>query len=133
MDIRSGTTRLLLLVFTLLALQGAAWLVSSLAADSPDRAHPVLHLVTGTMGFAVLAGSRPVVGFGLVLGAAYTLLGVAGALGLVQMPWLLLNPIDHVFHVALGATVAGLAGAESPRMRRFTWCVTDWVGRLRSS
>ena len=100
---------ILLMAFGLLALQGASFLVVRAATTREDWAHPLLHLASGALGLALAASPRALARYGLGFGAAYALLGVAGALGMARLAWLPLAAADHLFHVTLGMVVAAAA------------------------
>jgi len=89
-------------------IQGAVFFLRAVAAGE-DHAHPLLHLVSGGLGLTLAGLPAVLVRYGLGFGVAYALLGVAGALGLVRLPWLPLGPADHTFHLLLGVAVAAAA------------------------
>ena len=96
---------LLLAAFSLMVGQGAASFVLRVVGDDPDVAHPLLHLVSGSVGLVLSIRPPLLFQYGIGFGISYLLLGVAGAAGLVDVPRLPLGPVDHFFHISLGATI----------------------------
>lgn len=104
---RFSTFRSLLLVaMGFLTLQGAASLLFRLlAADGTDVVHPGVHFVTGLVGLGLYRRPLLLCKYGVAFGLSYLLLGVLGAIGLIDLPWFPLGVVDHVFHVVFGVTV----------------------------
>ena len=104
----------LLAVMSLLTLQGGISLAARLVSGDPDLAHPLLHLVSGCVGLALGPSDKGLRRYATGFGAAYLLLGIFGAVGAVDVPWLPLDRVDHAFHLALGSAILVLAWSGLP-------------------
>ena len=84
----------LLAVMSLLTLQGGISLAARLVSGNPDLAHPLLHLVSGCVGLALGRSDQALLRYATGFGVAYLLLGIFGAVGVVDVPWLPLGRVD---------------------------------------
>ena len=114
--LRTGARPLVLGGLALLTMQGAFSLATRVVGGEGDVVHPLIHLLSGALGLALVRRPRWLARFTLSFGAAYLLvLGVGGATGAVDLYWLPLGFADHVFHVVVGsAAVLAVSVAPPP-------------------
>lgn len=108
MTIKRFTSPRVLLVAAMgfLTVQGAILLeIRILTAEWTDVIHPSLHFVTGLLGLGLYRRPPLLLIYGVVFGIGYLMLGVFGAIGLINFQWFPLGIVDHVFHIVFSITV----------------------------
>lgn len=88
-----------------LTLQGAVLLgIRILMAEWADVIHPGIHFVTGLLGIGLYRRSQLLLIYGITFGIGYLMLGMLGALGLIDFQWFPLGVVDHVCHIVFSLT-----------------------------